>query len=159
MKMKILLFGMLMLICTITQAQDKKRDHRNSERLESQKIAYITSKLDLTVEEAEKFWPIYNKYQDQHRELRNESRAMIEDARKSDETVTEDEAKEIVMKGLEMEAQELELKRSFVNEASTVISMKKIARLQVIEREYKRSMLDKIKKRYRRSKDGRSPKP
>jgi len=31
-------------------------------KLESYKIAFITRKLDLSSEEAQKFWPVYNKY-------------------------------------------------------------------------------------------------
>lgn len=157
--MKILFLGMLMLICTITHAQDRRHDNKTSERLKSQKIAFITSNLDLSVEEAEKFWPIYNMYQDKQDALRKETRAYIEDAKASDETITEDEAKGIVMKGLEMEEKELELKRAFVDEISGVISMKKIAKLKMVEREYKRSMIDKIKKRYNRSKEDRSRRP
>jgi hypothetical protein len=35
---------------------------QNGNRLEALKIAYITKKLDLSPEEAQKFWPIYNQY-------------------------------------------------------------------------------------------------
>ena len=35
---------------------------QNGNRLEALKIAYITKKMDLSPEEAQKFWPIYNQY-------------------------------------------------------------------------------------------------
>jgi hypothetical protein len=35
---------------------------QNGNRLEALKIAYITNKLNLSPEEAQKFWPIYNNY-------------------------------------------------------------------------------------------------
>lgn len=35
---------------------------QNGNRLEALKIAYITNKLNLSPEEAQKFWPIYNSY-------------------------------------------------------------------------------------------------
>ena len=35
---------------------------QNGNRLEALKIAYITNKLNLSPEEAQKFWPIYNQY-------------------------------------------------------------------------------------------------
>lgn len=41
---------------------------QNGNRLEALKIAYITKRLDLSPEEAQKFWPIYNQYSE---ELRN----------------------------------------------------------------------------------------
>jgi hypothetical protein len=39
-------------------------------RLQAYKIAYLTRKLNLTPEEAERFWPVYNKYQDEIRNTR-----------------------------------------------------------------------------------------
>lgn len=39
-------------------------------RLQAYKIAYLTRKLNLTPEEAERFWPVYNKYQDEIRSTR-----------------------------------------------------------------------------------------
>lgn len=35
---------------------------QNGNRLPALKIAYITNKLNLTPEEAQRFWPIYNQY-------------------------------------------------------------------------------------------------
>ena len=39
-----------------------KMQAQNGNRLEALKIAYITNKLNLSPEEAQKFWPIYNQY-------------------------------------------------------------------------------------------------
>ncbi len=43
------------------------------QRLEALKIAYITRKLDLTPEEAQRFWPIYNQYSADLRSTRQHS--------------------------------------------------------------------------------------
>ena len=45
---------------------DKKR-----EKIEIEKIAYITKALDLSSEEAQVFWPLYNKYSDKKNEGEN----------------------------------------------------------------------------------------
>ena len=47
---------------------------QNGNRLEALKIAYITKKMDLSPEEAQKFWPIYNKYTTDMRAMRIENR-------------------------------------------------------------------------------------
>jgi hypothetical protein len=39
-----------------------RQQQRPGAALEAMKIAFITKRLDLTPEEAEKFWPIYNRY-------------------------------------------------------------------------------------------------
>ena len=50
----------LLLICFITTVLITVA--QNGNRLEALKIAYITKRLDLSPEEAQKFWPIYNQY-------------------------------------------------------------------------------------------------
>ena len=43
-------------------------------KLEALKIAYLTKKLDLTTEEAQRFWPVYNKYTEEIRSIRKEQK-------------------------------------------------------------------------------------
>jgi hypothetical protein len=52
---RFLLFAILVSVVLFAPAQ-------NGNRLEALKIAYITNKLNLSPEEAQKFWPIYNNY-------------------------------------------------------------------------------------------------
>jgi hypothetical protein len=47
---------------------------KREEMLQSLRIAYITKQLDLTPGEAEKFWPVYNKYQGDLRRIVAEHR-------------------------------------------------------------------------------------
>ncbi len=49
-------------------AQENKQNTGN--RLETIKIGFITKKLDLTTEEAQRFWPIYNNYSKEIRDAR-----------------------------------------------------------------------------------------
>jgi hypothetical protein len=46
---------------------------QNGERLEALKIAYITKRLDLSPEEAQKFWPIYNQYAEELKMTRKDA--------------------------------------------------------------------------------------
>jgi hypothetical protein len=46
---------------------------QNGNRLEALKIAYITKRLDLSPEEAQKFWPIYNQYAEELRRTRQDA--------------------------------------------------------------------------------------
>jgi hypothetical protein len=52
---RFLLFAFLFMAGFTIRAQ-------NGNRLEALKIAYITNKLNLSPEEAQKFWPVYNQY-------------------------------------------------------------------------------------------------
>ena len=54
---RILLYGLFFFCAFSLRAQDGKR-------IQALKIAYLTRQMNLTPEEAQRFWPVYNKYSD-----------------------------------------------------------------------------------------------
>ena len=54
------------------------QDGREGGRLEAYKIAYLTQRLNLSTEEAQKFWPIYNKYIQEIRQVKMQHRNLDE---------------------------------------------------------------------------------
>ncbi|MFI5153404.1 MAG: hypothetical protein ACHQET_08735 [Chitinophagales bacterium] len=64
---RILLFGLIVLQAQFARPQDGRR-------LEAVKIAYLTRRLDLSPEEAQRFWPIYNQYSDEMVKARQDAK-------------------------------------------------------------------------------------
>ena len=57
------LFSVLVILCWLARpAQSQGRQGPFAGQLEAMKTGYITNRLRLTNEEAQKFWPIYNSY-------------------------------------------------------------------------------------------------
>ena len=78
---KIFLIAILFISSyVVTEAQD-------GGRLEAYKIAYLTKKLNLSPEEAQRFWPIYNKYENEIRNTRMENRRNKENVIENDEKI------------------------------------------------------------------------
>jgi len=77
MKKLLLIITMFLTVgATALKAQDDDDGKQNNGgRVEALKIAYLTKKLNLSTEEAQKFWPIYNKYAEEIRKVRLEARA------------------------------------------------------------------------------------
>jgi hypothetical protein len=72
---KILLILIIALgVSVISVAQDGDGDKNNGGRLEALKIGYLTKKLNLSTDEAQKFWPIYNQYMTEIRKTRIDAR-------------------------------------------------------------------------------------
>lgn len=61
MKKIFILFGFITFATLLTQAQAANPE-KGGERIKSLEIGYITRQLELTPEEAEKFWPIFHQY-------------------------------------------------------------------------------------------------
>lgn len=64
MKKAFLLLMFSTFVSVKTEAQ-----HSPGERMRSLEIGYLTKELKLTPEEAEKFWPVYNKYKQELKSL------------------------------------------------------------------------------------------
>ncbi len=66
-KLVIALLALAVSFSAMAQQPGQNRGGKDHERFEAEKVAYITQQLALTVEEAQVFWPIYNKAQEEHR--------------------------------------------------------------------------------------------
>ena len=151
MNKNIILLGMLLLIANYSFSQDGDRKKRSKEKLKAQKIAYITTELNLSSEESQSFWVVYNEHHQELRKVRNDIRKV-----KPSSDMSEEEATAVVNQSLEYAEKELQLKKAYIEKMKGVVSMKKIAKLQMVEKEFKRKMLGKIKDRYRSKNESRS---
>lgn len=71
---KFLLIIMIALgVSASSLAQDDKEKGPGG-RIEALKIAYLTKKLNLSTDEAQRFWPIYNQYMTEIRKTRIDAR-------------------------------------------------------------------------------------
>ena len=90
---------LIALLCPLFMFSQKILDKKR-EKIEIEKIAYITKALDLSSEEAQVFWPLYNKYSDKKNEInikRMKEFAKVKDNRSS---LTEKEIGSIINKQL-----------------------------------------------------------
>jgi hypothetical protein len=62
MKRLFYITGLIFMLAANGVAQPNTDQAPDGTRLEALKIAYITKRLDLSTEEAQRFWPIYNQY-------------------------------------------------------------------------------------------------
>ncbi len=139
-----------LLFAATAQAQDGKH-----QKIKALKIAYITEKLALTPSEAEKFWPIYNKYDYKFHDLRMKERNEIfQKLRGGVDKLSDAEANALIDTSLSIESEELALRKQMISELRGVISPKKIIILKKTEDDFKRELLD----RYRNSKGEKGPK-
>lgn len=119
----------------------------NRDKIKTLKIAYITEKLDLSEKEAQKFWPIYNNFEEAY----SKSRTEASDARKkiNFETITEEQAEQILKYSRLKDNERQTLENNYFYNLSKIISAKKIILLHKIEDDFKRKMFDEYKKRGR----------
>jgi hypothetical protein len=148
--MRTRIFGFLILtsflsITTFLNAQNSQRG-KMKDNIESMKIAFITNKLDLTPEEAQQFWPIYNQYSDKTQELRMKRKMENKQARHNFEEMSDKEVEQSVDNEIVYRQKELDIQKEYHTKFKAVLPIKKVAKLYQAEEQFKRVLLDKLKK-------------
>jgi len=138
------------LILTLFISASVFAQRPNREKIKALKIAHITEQLDLSKNEAQKFWPIYNANEEAENKLREQS-SIIRKDKKPDE-LTEGEAKSILLNMEKIEKQKTELHSKMLNELLEILPAKKILKFYRAERSFRQKMFEEYKKRQSREK-------
>lgn len=141
--LKKILLTLVLFASTIFYGQEK----HNHERIKSLKIAFMTEKLDLSSNEAQAFWPIYNEYQEKKEALRQKERTEIREKIKKSNELSEKEAQILLKKYLSFEDEEKKLDKTFLEKVNKVISAKKTLLLLRSEREFKRQLIKQYRQK------------
>ena len=143
--MKRLLPILLFLITTSIFAQQNRGDRHKE--IKVLKIAFITEKLDLTEDEAQKFWPIYNAHEEEKHKHFESSMKKRKDL--DIEKLSESEAEALLKEMQANEEAKVKSEKAFIEKLSKVISYKKIVKLMHAERTFKRKMIEEFRGRHR----------
>jgi Skp family chaperone for outer membrane proteins len=121
------------------------------QEIKAQKVAYLTQKMDLTPEESQKFWPVYNQYDKELEGLRKERREAHK-AMKTDTEMTEAEATAAIDRELASQQKELDLRKKYTAEFKKNVGAVKTMKLFRAERDFNRELLGRMRDHH---KDGR----
>ena len=127
---RFLLFGIIFFTMQSLLAQD-------GSRIAALKIAYLTRRLNLSPEEAQRFWPIYNQYTDE-----------IMAARQS--------AKKNGKNELELEETILNIRKKYNSEFNKALSPEKVNEFYRAEKEFGNFVQKEIERRQLKQQQRRS---
>lgn len=146
--MKFILPILLLLTFSFSFSQENKEKR---EKVKALKVAYITEQLELSSEEAQKFWPIYNAFDDKQSELRHEKmRAILNRFHpRNVDKLTEKEASSLLVQMEKIEEDLFYLRKKFIKDLQEVISAKKIIKLKKAEEDFNRELLKQMRDKRR----------
>ncbi|HXS58708.1 MAG TPA: hypothetical protein VN726_21415 [Hanamia sp.] len=124
MKKNILLLLIMFGSFNLVSAQDNP--NQQGEKVQALKIAFITQKLQLTSTEAEKFWPVYNQYENEIKSLRsNNQNGDV----------------------LENEEKLLNIRKKYKPSFEKIIGPEKVNQLFAAEKEFRNVLIKRLKNR------------
>ncbi len=146
MKLKKLFSILLLLGFCQSFAQFGNGEKRK--KIKALKIAFITTELDLTPDEATKFWPIFNAFDDKQMEIRSQKMKQFLD-KSEDGELEKMSDKEALLLLTQIENSEDELyqnRKKFMSNLRGIISPIKILKLKKAEDNFSKKLLKQYQK-------------
>jgi hypothetical protein len=139
----------LFLLLSVTIYGQNERLKEKKDQIKAMKVAFLTSELNLTPDEAEKFWPVYNTYDDKQFELRHQK--MKTCAKKLNEDSLDnmsDKEALAFLNQIESTDEELySIRKKFNSAVRNILPPTKILKLRKSELDFDRKLLQKYRNR------------
>ena len=137
-------FAIIAVSNALAQHPEKQSWH---DKMMSEKIGYLTAKLELTPEEAQAFWPVYNKFAEknkaQNKAVAEAYKALTQALKEG--TASDKEIDKLLDNYLAAKENQKENGKNEVAEYRKVLSSKKVAKLYVAEESYRRHQINRMK--------------
>jgi hypothetical protein len=130
----------LLFIAFSGNAQGKRGGERG-EKIDAARTAFLTDKMNLSAEQAQKFWPVYNEYEVKRKELHHKSRPF---KGKNLETLTDAQIKEQLNTMFDARQKELTLDKDYAEKFQKIITVRQLAAMYKGEREFMKVLLQKL---------------
>jgi Spy/CpxP family protein refolding chaperone len=141
------LYPILFLLISFSFYAQGERMKEKKEQIKAMKVAFLTTELNLTPNEAEKFWPIYNTFDDKQFELRHKKmkgsfRKMNDDEL---DKLSEKEATALLNQIESNEEELFQLRKKFSSNLKEVLPAVKIIKLKKAEEDFNRKLLQQYR--------------
>lgn len=146
MKKNIILLLIVLLAANLTFAQNERFKNK-IDQIKTLKIGYITNELDLTADEAVKFWPLFNAFEDRQQEIRQQKLKNYL-TRLDNETISDLSEKEAqtLLNQLETTEEDLfQLRKKFIVSLKNVLPAIKILKLKKAETQFSKRLLQQYR--------------
>lgn len=130
------IFILLLALCC------SKASLAQADKVDAQRVSFITEKVKLTTTEAQSFWPLYNEYNDKVKALRKNFR--VNHGKKEDFSSDKD-AEDFLNAEINLKQSEVDLKKEYTEKFKKVLGTKKTALLRKAEEEFLRILINTAK--------------
>ena len=112
------------------------------DKVEALRVAYINENVGLTSAEAEKFWPVYNEYNDKIKGIRKNLRQSYKN---SQNNLSDKEAEQLYLLFVQSKQAEADVHKQYYEKLKVIIGAKKMVKLHVAEEEFRGKIIKSIK--------------
>lgn len=146
--MKRIVFILLVSLTFASTAQDvedTQPDVTVKDKIKAARIGLITQRLNLTPEQAQKFWPIYNEFDQKRADARKPYRDAQKDINPNNPDPKQQQA--LVDLGIKVKQDELNLEKEYSAKMMNVITAQQMLNLRQAERDFRNIIINMLNNR------------
>jgi len=137
----------LMVSLLYGQQCEKGMEKGKREKIQAQKIAFITEKLNLTPEEAQVFWPVYNELEKKRDAIHVDKMKKVKCCDENYSTLSKEELEKIADSFVEIDLQDAKLAIDYNGKFKKILPIDKVVKLYHAEHQFKNHLLKQMKER------------
>lgn len=147
MATRIVFLTLLFINAFGVRAQHDKIHQKARTRIENMRIAIITSRLDLTTEESEKFWPLYNEYRKKVDKLHQDRMELIDGKMQSDSinALSDGEAEKVLSSILKINDEYARVQNEYYKRFQKLLGPRRALELYRSEVQFKRAIVRELR--------------
>lgn len=138
---KIILLSYWMLAMIISSVA---QDRPNTDRIERARVTYINEQLNLTPEQAEKFWPLYREYAERRKGLQEEYKNAVQ---RLGPDATDEDKRKVIELGTQLKQRGVEMERDYSDRLMRVINAQQMLNLRQAEENFRLMLLRRLEQR------------
>ena len=149
MRLSTIIFTLVLVLASIQFSVDSKAqdndDNINVSKIQAQRVAFFTERLNLTPAEAEKFWPIYNEYDAKRAKLNAEESRLINLFKENKSSMTDKEIDNDIKKIFETRKAITALNEEYYQKFRQALPARKVMKLIITETQFRVWLLNKLR--------------
>jgi hypothetical protein len=144
---KVLIWVLGMIFATSMAFAQRNHDNSQFEEFKSQKISFITEKLNLSPKEAQEFWPVYNQFEKEKMDIQKTRRELEQKTRDENLKMSDQEIIRTTRSIASTFKKESELIESYNERFLKILPPQKVLLLYRAENQFRVYMFEQFKKR------------
>jgi hypothetical protein len=115
---------------------------RRLTQLDNARIAFLTSRVVLTQDQAQRFWPLYNEFITKRRDFNRSARLLRRDA--DNTSLSDAQLRDNFNQDFAIRQQQLNLEKDYFERVQKVLSLRQVAQLYQAERDFTKEVLRRV---------------
>lgn len=147
---------LLIVFCALGFSSYAQTDQAISEKekeIKSQKIAFFTDKIGLTLDEAQVFWPIYNDYWAKKNKIISDRKQKMTYFAENIDQLKNDEMVQFADQYIHYEMELAELLDEYHNKFKEILPIEKVMKIYLADYEFKTYLLKRIRESGKKEKE------